>query len=129
MISLFVRLVNMSASASILILLLIILKCILKKRSDIISSFLWLMIFIKLTIPHAIYSVCSFVPFEKIIFNTRRSENPPYFGSRINIIDRNINNLTCDNDLFKILAFIWIAFFILFLLYFFCIVSKSIYSF
>ncbi len=125
----FLKIVNMSISASWLVLAVLLLRFLLKKAPKWISVLLWGIVAIKLIFPFSIESVLSLIPSAETI--TKSPDAPrPHFESGVTIIDNQINDYLGGHyyegitrptghfaDVTTILAMVWLAGIIVLLTY------------
>ena len=90
MTGLFLKMVNMSISASWLVLAVIVLRFVLKKAPKWLNPVLWGIVGLRLICPFSIESAWSLIPSAETI-NTTRYASRPYIESGIRAVDRPVN--------------------------------------
>ena len=78
--AIFLKMLNMSITASWLVLAIIILRLILKKAPKAISVFMWALVGVRLICPFSFESILSLIPSaetvpQDIIYSERRRKN------------------------------------------------------
>ncbi len=122
MTELFLKVVNMSISASWLILAVMIFRFTLKKAPKWINVLMWGIVAVRLICPISIESVMSLIPRTEVIPPNIMLEIPPTIDSNIPIVDNSVNNIISDSNTpaigdsvnplqitFAVLATIWIV--------------------
>lgn len=84
------RLLNMSIQASILIVIVVILRLILKKSPKWIHCLLWVLVAIRLVCPFSIESAFSLAPNAEVI-STDINNSRPNIQTGITMLDRSVN--------------------------------------
>ena len=121
MADIFLKIINMSISASWLVLAVLILRLLLKKAPKWITVLLWGIVAIRLICPFSIESVMSLIPSAETI--TKAPDAPrPHFESGVTIIDNQVNDYLVGHyyegvtrptghfvDVTTILAMVWLA--------------------
>ena len=92
---LFLSIVNMSISASWIVLAVLILRLILKKAPKWITVLLWAIVAVRLVCPLSFESVFSLIPSAQTI-NPEFSLNTPAIDSGVAIIDNAINPILSE---------------------------------
>lgn len=92
----FVKILNMSITASWLVLAVIFLRFILKKAPKWIRGILWGFVAIRLICPFSLESVFSLIPSTETIDMTVYSERP-YIDTGVFVVDSSINNYLGDH--------------------------------
>ncbi len=87
----FIKLLNMSITASYIVLAVILLRFLLKKAPKWIRGVLWGFVAIRLICPFSLKSVFSLIPSAETIDLTVY-KNRPYIDTGVSAIDSNINN-------------------------------------
>ncbi len=91
MAGLFLQIVNMSISASWIVLVVLVLRLVLKKAPKWINGILWGIVGLRLVMPFSIESVFSLLPSGETI--SKAPESPrPYFESGVAILDTQVND-------------------------------------
>ncbi len=90
MADIFLKIVNMSISASWIVLAVLLLRLLLKKAPKWINGILWGIVGLRLMMPFSLESVFSLIPSSETISKSPDSPRP-YFESGVNIIDNQIN--------------------------------------
>ena len=126
---LFLSIINMSISASWIVLTVLLLRILLKKAPKWIMVLLWGIVAIRLICPFSIESAISLIPSSETI--TKAPNVPrPHFESGVTIIDNQVNDYLCGNyfegvtrptgyfvDITTILAIVWLVGILVLLLY------------
>lgn len=126
---LFLSIINMSISASWIVLTVLLLRILLKKAPKWIMVLLWGIVAIRLICPFSIESAISLIPSSETI--TKAPNVPrPHFESGVTIIDNQVNDYLCGNyfegvtrptgyfvDITTILAIVWLVGILVILLY------------
>ena len=87
----FLKIVNMSISASWIVLVILLIRLLLKKAPKWITVLLWGIVAIRLVCPFSIESVLSLIPSAETI--TKAPNAPrPHFESGVTIIDSQVND-------------------------------------
>lgn len=129
---LFLRLLNMSIQASVLIVIVVLLRLILKKSPKWIYCLLWVLVAIRLICPFSIESIFSLAPNAEVI-STTVSDSRPNIRSGVTQIDRHANlyieNYYLENlsgqeitkvesiNLIHIVSFVWLAGIVVLMIY------------
>lgn len=96
MAAIFLKILNMSISASWIIMAIIVLRLILKKAPRFIHCIMWGLVGIRLVFPFSIESILSLVPSAETIPPTV-IEGPSFdVNTGINFVDENVNNYLGD---------------------------------
>lgn len=126
---LFLSIINMSISASWIVLTVLLLRILLKKAPKWIMVLLWGIVAIRLICPFSIESAISLIPSAETI--TKAPNAPrPHFESGVTIIDNQVNDYLGGNyfegvtrptgyfvDITTILAIVWLVGILVLLLY------------
>lgn len=126
---LFLSIINMSISASWIVLTVLLLRILLKKAPKWIMVLLWGIVAIRLICPFSIESAISLIPSAETI--TKAPNVPrPHFESGVTIIDNQVNDYLGGNyfegvtrptgyfvDITTILAIVWLVGILVILLY------------
>lgn len=126
---LFLSIINMSISASWIVLTVLLLRILLKKAPKWIMVLLWGIVAIRLICPFSIESAISLIPSAETI--TKEPNAPrPHFESGVTIIDNQVNDYLGGNyfegvtrptgyfvDITTILAIVWLVGILVLLLY------------
>lgn len=126
---LFLSIINMSISASWIVLTVLLLRILLKKAPKWIMVLLWGIVAIRLICPFSIESAISLIPSAETI--TKAPNVPrPHFESGVTIIDNQVNDYLCGNyfegvtrptgyfvDITTILAIVWLVGILVILIY------------
>lgn len=126
---LFLSIINMSISASWIVLTVLLLRILLKKAPKWIMVLLWGIVAIRLICPFSIESAISLIPSSETISKAPNAPRP-HFESGVTIIDNQVNDYLCGNyfegvtrptgyfvDITTILAIVWLVGILLLLLY------------
>ncbi len=117
----FLSIINMSISASWIVLAVLLLRLLLKKAPKSITVLLWGIVAIRLICPFSVESVMSLIPSAETI--TKAPDAPrPHFESGVTIIDNQVNDYLGGHyyegvtrptgyfaDITTILAIVWIV--------------------
>ena len=90
MADLFLKIVNMSISASWMVLVVLVLRFCFKKIPKWIRCILWGIVGLRLVMPFSIESMFSLIPSEETISKVPDAPRP-HFESGINMVDNSIN--------------------------------------
>lgn len=125
----FLEIVNMSITASWVVVAILLVRLLLMKAPKWISCVLWSLVGLRLILPFSFESIFSLIPSTKTIDTTVYSARP-YIETGIGVIDNNINNYIGDryfegvtvpenssDILITVLGFVWIAGIALMLIY------------
>lgn len=125
----FLTIVNMSISASWIVLVVLLLRLLLKKAPKWIAVLLWGIVGLRLIMPFSFESVFSLIPSSEAISKAPNSPRP-HFESGITIVDNQVNDYLGEryyegitrptghfSDITTILAFVWIVGIVLLLAY------------
>lgn len=121
MADIFLKIVNMSISASWIVLAVLVLRLLLKKAPKWITVLLWGIVAIRLICPFSIESIMSLIPSAETI--TKAPDAPrPHFESGVTIIDNQVNDYLGGHyyegvtrptghfvDITTILAIVWLV--------------------
>lgn len=99
MLDLFFNILNMSITASWLILVVIVLRLLLKKAPKFITWILWGMIAFRLIVPFSIESMYSLIPSVKTIPDNIMSTSEPVIYSGIEFVDNAINPILSNESI------------------------------
>lgn len=94
---LFLSIINLSLTASWLILAVIILRLLLKKAPKWITCVLWTMVAIRLICPFSIKSALSLIPSSEPISHDIVMDRTPSIDSGVKTLDNIINPILADN--------------------------------
>jgi len=89
--ALFLKLVNMSITASWLVLAVVLLRLILKKAPKFIRCALWILVGVRLILPFSLESVLSLIPSVRTVPQEIVYSASPAINSGITIVNRAIN--------------------------------------
>ena len=87
----FIKLLNMSISASWLILAVVIIRAILKKAPRWSVCLLWRLVALKLIVPFSFKSIFSLIPSDEVIPETIATEVHPHINTGIIYVDTAVN--------------------------------------
>ena len=121
MADIFLKIVNMSISASWIVLVVLLLRLLLKKAPKWINGILWGIVGLRLVMPFSLESVFSLIPSGETI--SKAPDSPrPHFESGVTIIDNQVNDYLGGHyyegvtrptghfaDITTILAIVWIV--------------------
>ncbi len=121
MADIFLKIVNMSISASWIVLAVLVLRLLLKKAPKWINGILWGIVGLRLIMPFSLESVFSLMPSDETI--SKAPDSPrPHFESGVTIIDNQVNDYLGGHyyegvtrptghfaDITTILAIVWIV--------------------
>lgn len=93
----FLKILNMSISASWLILAVVIIRLIFRKAPKWSMCLLWGLVAVKLVVPFSPESVLSFIPSNEVIPESIATETHPHINSGITYIDMTINPVMESN--------------------------------
>lgn len=126
---LFLSIINMSISASWIVLTVLLLRILLKKAPKWIMVLLWGIVAIRLICPFSIESAISLIPSAETIIKAPNAPRP-HFESGVTIIDNQVNDYLGGNyfegvtrptgyfvDITTILAIVWLVGILVILLY------------
>ncbi len=125
----FLNIVNMSISASWIVLAVLLLRLLLKKAPKWINGILWGIVGLRLIMPFSFESIFSLIPSSETI--SKAPDSPrPHFESGVTIIDNQVNDYLGEHyyevvtrptghfaDITTILAIVWIVGIVLLLAY------------
>ena len=87
----FLNIVNMSISASWIVLAVLLLRLLLKKAPKWINGILWGIVGLRLIMPFSFESIFSLIPSSETI--SKAPDSPrPHFESGVTIIDNQVND-------------------------------------
>lgn len=125
----FLKIVNMSISASWVVLAVLLLRLLLKKAPKWINGILWGIVGLRLIIPFSFESIFSLIPSAET-FSKASNSLRPHFESGVTVIDNQVNDYLgghyCEGvtrpaglfaDITTVLAVVWIVGIIVLLLY------------
>lgn len=129
MASVFMKIVNMSISASWLVLAVLVIRIVLKKAPKWVHVILWGIVGLRMMMPFSVESVFSLIPSSETI--SKAPDAPrPLLDSGISIVDNRVNDYLGDHyfegvskptghflDITNIFAIIWIVGIVLLLSY------------
>ncbi len=120
MAGIFLKILNMSISASWIVLVVLILRFVLKRAPKWINCMLWGIVGLRLIMPFSLESAFSLIPSTETISQPAGSPRP-YFESGISMVDSQVNNHLKDSyfegitrptgnflNITTILAIVWI---------------------
>ena len=93
----FLEIINMSISASYIILAVLLLRLFIKKAPKWISVLLWGIAGIRLILPFSLESILSLIPSAKTISPDIMTEAVPSINSGIPILNSTINPIIAEN--------------------------------
>ncbi|MBQ8869136.1 MAG: hypothetical protein IJ027_05400 [Oscillospiraceae bacterium] len=118
----FLKLVNLSITASWLVLAVVVLRLVFKKAPKFIHCIMWALVGIRLVLPFSIESIFSLIPSAQTIPDELLTENSFDINTGINFVDDRVNDylgshyyegvtVPANNgyDIMSILAVIWLA--------------------
>lgn len=91
MADIFLKIVNMSISASWIVLAVLLLRLLLKKAPKWINGILWGIVGLRLIMPFSLESVFSLIPSSETISKVPDAPRP-HFESGVTIIDNRVND-------------------------------------
>lgn len=125
----FLKIVNMSISASWVVLAVLLLRLLLKKAPKWINGILWGIVGLRLIMPFSFESIFSLIPSAET-FSKASNSLRPHFESGVTVIDNQVNDYLgghyCEGvtrpaglfaDITTVLAVVWIVGIIVLLLY------------
>lgn len=92
----FLKIVNMSLSASWIVVAVLVLRFVLKKAPKWINGILWSIVGLRLVMPFSLESVFSLIPSTETISKSPDSPRP-YFESGLPIVDNQVNDYLKGN--------------------------------
>lgn len=95
--SLFLKLLNMSITASWLVLAVIVVRLLLRKAPKSISCLLWILVAIRLICPFSFESILSLIPSAETIPPQIIDSKTPTINSGISILNNTINPIISDS--------------------------------
>lgn len=95
--AIFLKLLNMSITASWLVLAVFVLRLLLKKAPRYISVILWAMVGVRLICPFSFESVLSLIPSAETVPQNIIYSNSPAIESGVPIINNTINQVITEN--------------------------------
>jgi len=121
MAGIFLKIINMSISASWLVLAVLLLRLLLKKAPKWINGILWGFVGLRLVMPFSFESIFSLIPSAETI--SKAPDAPrPHFDSGVTIVDNQVNNYLQGHyfegvsrpaghfvDITTILAIVWVV--------------------
>lgn len=125
----FIKIINMSISASYIVLAVLLLRLLLKKAPKWIAVIPWGIVGLRLIMPFSFESIFSLIPSSETI--SKAPDSPrPHFESGVNIIDNQVNDYLAGHyyegvtrpaghfaDITTILAIVWTVGIVLLLAY------------
>lgn len=127
----FIKLLNMSITASVVAVALLLLKLIFKRLPRFVSVILWSFVAIRLILPISIDSALSLIPSGETVPESITSSSIPQINSNISFVDSAIDSILIGNfshadtesaselqRIFDIAGYIWLVGFSLMLCYF-----------
>lgn len=129
MAGIFLKIINMSISASWLVLVVLLLRLLLKKAPKWINGILWGFVGLRLIMPFSFESIFSLIPSAETI--SKAPDAPrPHFDSGVTIVDNQVNNYLQGHyfegvsrpgghfvDITTILAIVWVVGIVALLIY------------
>lgn len=97
MVESFLKLVNMSLTASWLIAAVLILRLLLRKAPKWVNCFLWCMVGIRLALPFSIESVYSLIPSAEVVPAEILYSETPAIDSGMTLVNRAVNPVLAEN--------------------------------
>ena len=91
--ALFIKLLNMSITASYIILAVIVLRFLLKKAPKKINCILWTLVAIRLVCPFSFESVLSLIPTSNTVTTDILYADTPMINSGISIVNNTVNSI------------------------------------
>lgn len=95
--ALFLKLFNMSVTASWLVLAVVVLRFLLKKAPKSMICFLWLLVAVRLIFPISIESVVSLIPSTETITEESLYSDTPVIDSGINAVNDRVNPVISES--------------------------------
>ena len=95
--SIFLKLLNMSITASWLILAVILARLLLKKAPKWIPCILWGLVAVRLICPFSLESVFSLIPSSETIPSNIALQNEPHINSGITVINEAVNSVITES--------------------------------
>ena len=125
----FLKILNMSITASWLVLVVVILRFLLRKAPKWIHCLLWGSVAFRLIVPFSLESVFSLIPSTETI-NTKIYYARPQIETGVDMIDRNVNEYLLDHyfegitvpannfaNILNILSLIWVTGIVIMMVY------------
>ncbi len=127
----FIKLLNMSITASVVAIALLMLKLIFKRLPRFVSVILWSFVAIRLVLPISLESAFSLIPSGETVPESITSSSIPQINSNISFVDSAIDSILIGNfshadtesvselqRIFDIAGYVWLVGFSLMLCYF-----------
>jgi len=95
----FLKIINMSITASWLVVAVVLLRLVLKKAPKVVSLILWALVGIRLILPISLESVFSLVPSAQTFPSDFATSTTPSINSGIPTLDTNINTIITQSPL------------------------------
>lgn len=128
--ALFLKLLNLSITASWIVLAIVLVRLLIKKAPKFISCLLWVIVAVRLVCPFSFESVLSLVPSTQTIPETAITDTHFNVDSGVSVIDNSINPIldnrypeditasaSTANIVLSVLGAVWLAGMIIMLLY------------
>ena len=93
----FLKIINMSISASYILLAVLLLRLLLKKAPKWITVVLWGIVAVRLVCPFSIESVLSLIPSSEVVSPTIMTDKTPTINTGIPIINSTLNPVISDS--------------------------------
>ena len=93
----FLKIINMSISASYIVLAVLLLRLLLKKAPKWITVVLWGIVAVRLICPFSIESVLSLIPSSEVVSPTIMTDKTPTINTGIPIINSTLNPIISDS--------------------------------
>ena len=93
----FLKIINMSISASYIVLAVLLLRLLLKKAPKCITVVLWGIVAVRLVCPFSIESVLSLIPSSEVVSPTIMTDKTPTINTGIPIINSTLNPVISDS--------------------------------
>ncbi len=128
---LFIKLLNMSLTASVLAVALLLLKLIFKRLPRFVSVILWSFVAIRLMLPISLESALSLIPSSETVPENITSSSIPQINSNLPFVDSAIDSILIGNfshadtesvsalgKIFTVAGYIWLCGLLIMLCYF-----------
>jgi len=93
----FLSIINMSISASYIVIAVLLLRLLLKKAPKWIAVFLWGIVAVRLVCPFSIESVLSLIPSSEVVSPNIMTDNTPTINTGIPIINSTLNPVISES--------------------------------
>ena len=93
----FLKIINMSISASYIVLVVLLLRLLLKKAPKWITVVLWGIVAVRLVCPFSIESVLSLIPSSEVVSPTIMTDKTPTINTGIPIINSTLNPVISES--------------------------------